>query len=244
MKKRLSVLGVILLLVVCTTILACCTTQNINIESGNFAFEKIAAKAVQSSVRVTCGNGGGSGVIVSKDGYVITNDHVVAGSTEAIIHLVDAANPDKYFEYKAEVVAEIKDDTDYAKMDLALLKIKDVRKFTPVEFNVEDVKFGDYGVMVGNPKQIGILCEKAMVANPKVLLNHQDLKMNYIALDAPVNSGNSGGGFFDANGKLAGIVTLRQYDSSNSNSNVVFGIGYAIPALKVKGYLARYKISV
>ena len=63
-------------------------------------------------------------------------------------------------------------------------------------------------------------------------------------LVAPVNPGNSGGGFFDSNGKLAGIVTLRQYDKNDKNEYVTFGIAYAIPAESIVGYVKRYGITM
>lgn len=257
MKKKNLILATILVLIVAIATLGACsnekdnTTNNsidkqYNIENGNFAFSAIAEKVMQSSVIVTCGNSTGSGVVISKDGYILTNDHVVNGATKATVEFVDKNNPNKYHAYSASVVEEKNTDRTYSKIDLALLKIDDfmgaLTEFMPCEIEQEELDFGDYGMIVGNPKGIGLLCSRAMVANPRVSVSHTNIVLDYIALDATVNPGNSGGGFYTAEGKLGGIVTLRQVDSSNINQNVVYGIGFAIPSRHIIKYLKAYML--
>lgn len=256
-KICLSIFVFIMMVVVGATASACTTntiTENISIENGILMFEKIAGAVLPSTVTVTCttrsgGTAGGAGVVVSSDGYVLTNYHVIkdANGTTATIKFTDEEGD--ITKYTAEILSEKNDGSSYSKMDLALLKISG-KNFTPVKLKADKVKWGESGLIVGNPKQLGSLCAHAYVSHPGRKVNHEikntkvNLVTEMITLDAPVNPGNSGGGFFDARGRLAGIVTLRQSVSDTNNENVVFGIGYAIPASSIKGYLARYNITL
>lgn len=269
MKKKSVIFLIVLMLFTVVVSVCACTTQNITeypvLENANFAFEKVVSDVLGSTVTITCkvssGVQGGSGVVVSSDGYILTNYHVVQGAigNSAKVMFVNEDKPDYGVEYEAEILAEKNDGTKYAKMDLAVLKIKSLNSglsaFTPVKLKSEKVVWGECGVIIGNPKQLGSMCAHAMVSNPSREMAHKitttigktkevNLVTDFITIDAPVNPGNSGGGFFDSKGNLAGIVTLRQYDQSSANINVVFGIGYAIPASSIKGYLARYDINL
>ncbi|MDE6967154.1 MAG: trypsin-like peptidase domain-containing protein [Clostridia bacterium] len=266
MKKKGIFIVICVLIVLCATLTGCFTkdiTEEVNLSNANFIFEKVVGKVLESTVTITCstnsGTSGGAGVVVSSDGYVLTNYHVVQGATSIRVGFTDPNNPDNVkYEY-ADYIKELNDSSKYAKMDLALLKINSSllgkSEFTPVKLKEKDVKYGEYGVVIGNPKQLGNLCAHAMVSHPSRTVNHTinstigkskevNLTTDFIIIDAPVNPGNSGGGFFDASGNLTGIVTMRQYDATSDNKNVVFGIGYAIPASSIKGYLARYKINI
>lgn len=270
MKKKIVFILVLLLSIICITATGCYTnnideTVVLTEENASLVFSKVAEQVHGSTVNITCNvNGntaGGAGVVVSEDGYILTNYHVVKGARDnkVWVHFTDKDNPDSIRSYNATVVAEKNDRTDYAKMDLALVKMDSFsasnQHLTPVKIKSEKVKWGEYGIVIGFPKQLGSLVSHAMVSNPSKKIFHEiketlntakevSLKTEFITLDAPVNPGNSGGGFFDANGRLAGIVTLRQYDDSENNKNVVFGIGYAIPASSISGYLERYGIKL
>ena len=250
-KKSIIILIALVLVVICVTASGCFTkkvTEDVTLTSANFIFEKVVGEVIDSTVTISCttsgGTSGGAGVVVSADGYVLTNNHVVKDSTTKTADISFANG-----EYCQAIMLSEKNSGNLASLDLTLLKITDRIKndFKPVKLKEEDVKWGEYGVIIGNPKQLGTLCAHAMVSNPKRLMQHSIKTIHsteFITLDAPVNPGNSGGGFFDASGKLAGIVTLRQYDNSNSNQNVTFGIAYAMPASTVKDYVKAYGINL
>ncbi len=268
MKKKIVLLLILVLSIFCIAATGCVTNQVdetvvLTEENASLVFSKVAEQVHGSTVSITCNvNGntaGGAGVVVSTDGYILTNYHVVKGARDnkVWVHFTDKENPNSTRSYSATIVAEKKDRTDYAKMDLALVKLDSFSASTldlvPVKIKSEKVKWGEYGIVIGFPKQLGSLVSHAMVSNPSRKILHQiedtlnttkevNLKTEFITLDAPVNPGNSGGGFFDSNGKLAGIVTLRQYGDGTANKDVVFGIGYAIPASSISGYLERYGI--
>ena len=258
MKRKSIVLILVLILsILCITATGCFTknvTEEVNVANNNFAFENVVGEVINSTVTITCvtdnGTSGGAGVVVSSEGHILTNYHVISGARSVTVRFADAEESEySGLAYNADIVSEIKDGSAYTNMDLALIKIRGSlsTKFKPVKIKTEQVKWGEYGVIIGNPKQVGSLCAHAMVSNPSRLMEHKVKvvhKTEFITLDAPVNPGNSGGGFFDSNGKLAGIVTLRQYDDSEANKNVVFGIAFAMPANTVNKYLQRYGINL
>lgn len=221
--------------------------NNYTVENINYAYEAATKKASLSSVlvhsSVGTGTSSGSGVIISQDGYVLTNDHVVRSANSIEVEVLQADG--KIVKYSAEAIAEKPDGTKYYGMDMALIKIKTEKGkpdvFTPAEFaKAEDLVYGKSGIMIGNPKNVGFMVSKAMISNPSMEVAYPKTINKYIALDAPVNPGNSGGGFYDIQGRLLGIVTLRQYEPGDDNKDIVFGIGFAIRIDDVNGYLARY----
>ncbi len=260
MKKKSIIFIVLILVVICITASGCFTkeiTENVDIQNANFVFEKVAGEVIESTVTISCptGNGGttsgGAGVVISEDGHILTNYHVIKEHASSIVYVTFAETNNSTTSGKtftADILKE-KNIGELAKYDLAVLKIRGLfnSDFKPVKIKANPVKWGEYGVIIGNPKQIGSLCAHAMVSNPKMKISHNVRGLHYIdfiTIDAPVNPGNSGGGFFDSQGRLAGIVTLRHYDDSNSNKNVIFGIGYAIPAECVVSYLKAYDIKL
>lgn len=170
------------------------------------------------------GGGGvasGSGVIISANGYIATNNHVVEHSRELTVIL-----PDNHT-YKAEVVG-----TDPS-TDLALLKI-DAENLPFVEMgNSDDVQIGEWVVAIGNPLELtstvtaGIVSAKGRDLR---LLNDQQYRIeSFIQTDAAVNPGNSGGALVDVNGKLVGINTAIA-----SQTGMYQGYSFAVPAAIVK----------
>ena len=214
--------------------------EYISLESLDYAYAKTAQIAVPSSVIIEAGSSRGSGVVVS-DGLILTNDHVISGSSSAIVTIIDE-NGD-YQKYRGNVLAE-PDDGKYSKMDLALIQIIDESFDAPAIKlgNMDSVTFGTSAIMVGNPRNVGLLVSKALVSNPSVAIGHpnKDDIFDFIAIDAGVNSGNSGGGLYNIRGELIGIVTLRQVSDEDDNADVSFGIGYAIRIDDVSAYLGRY----
>jgi serine protease Do len=164
--------------------------------------------------------GSASGVIVTVDGFIVTNNHVVDNAEELEIVLHDQRI------YKARVIG-----TDPA-TDLALLKIEE-KDLSFVEFgNSDSVEVGDMVLAVGNPFNLastvtaGIVSAKARNIN---ILTDRAAIESYIQTDAAVNSGNSGGALVDVNGRLIGINS-----AISTPTGVYAGYSFAIPVEIVK----------
>ena len=162
----------------------------------------------------------GSGVIVSSDGYIITNNHVVADAVKTTITLNDKR------EYNGTIIG-----TDPS-ADLALIKI-DAKNLPYVEFaNSDSVKLGEWVLAVGNPMNLtstvtaGIISAKARQLE---LGSKGATEESYLQTDAAVNSGNSGGALVNASGKLVGINTAIA-----SGNGYYTGYSFAIPSNIVK----------
>jgi serine protease Do len=157
--------------------------------------------------------GVGSGVIISKDGYILTNNHVIDGADEVQVGL---SNGDTK-EYTAKVVG--KDP----KSDIAVLKI-DAQDLPAITFGDSDqIQVGDLVLALGNPFGVGQTVTMGMVS----ALGRANLGLDYedfIQTDAAINPGNSGGALVDAHGRLIGINTAI---ISRSGGNQ--GIGFAVP---------------
>jgi serine protease Do len=159
----------------------------------------------------------GSGVIISADGYIVTNLHVVKDAD--VIEVI--TNNNKH-SYKAKVIG-IDGSTD-----LALLKI-DAKNLNHIKFgNSDDVKIGQWVLAVGNPFNLtstvtaGIVSAKGRNIN---VVNNRFPIESFIQTDAAINPGNSGGALVNTNGDLVGINTAIA-----SNTGAYSGYGFAIPA--------------
>ena len=160
--------------------------------------------------------GTGSGVIISKDGYIITNNHVIDNSDDVEITLHDNRT------YKAIIVG-----TDPS-TDLALLKIKEEDLPTVPFINSDEVKIGQWVLAVGNPMGLnstvtaGIISAKGRNIN---ILKDKYAVENFIQTDAAINPGNSGGALVNLDGGLVGINTAIASPTGSFS-----GYGFAIPA--------------
>ncbi|MGA0609773.1 S1C family serine protease [Caldimonas sp. KR1-144] len=156
--------------------------------------------------------GVGSGVIVSPEGYVLTNNHVVDGVDGIELMLADGRRT------RAQVVGTDPDT------DLAVLKV-DLERLPAVGFgDSEQLQVGDVVLAIGNPFGVGQTVTSGIVS--ALGRNHLGINTfeNFIQTDAAINPGNSGGALVDANGRLMGINTAI-YSRSGGN----LGIGFAIP---------------
>ena len=157
-------------------------------------------------------SGAGSGVILSADGYIITNNHVIEGASSITVRTYDGT------EYTATLVG-----TD-SQTDVAVLKI-DAEGLTPAVIGDSDsVSVGDYVLAVGNPLgTLGGTVTDGIVSalDRDITVNGQSMKL--MQTNAAVSPGNSGGGLFNAKGELIGIVNAKSADSEAE------GIGFAIP---------------
>ncbi len=166
----------------------------------------------------------GSGFFISEDGYVVTNNHVVDGSTDFTV--TDSAGK----EYTARLIG-----TD-PKTDLALLKVDDKsQKFTYVEFAPGDVRVGEWVVAVGNPFGLGGTVTAGIVSalGRDIGAGTYD---DFIQIDASVNKGNSGGPTFNMNGQVIGINTAIYSPSGGS-----VGIAFDIPAATAQRVIGDLK---
>ena len=155
----------------------------------------------------------GSGFIISEDGTVVTNNHVIANAEDIIVRIGDK-------EYKAAVVGA----DPYA--DIAVLKIETNEKFTPVKFGDSDkARVGDWVVAIGNPFGLGGTVTSGIISarNRDINLTRYD---DFIQTDASINQGNSGGPLFNLDGDVVGINTAIIAPGQAGS----IGIGFAIPA--------------
>lgn len=155
----------------------------------------------------------GSAFIISDDGYLLTNNHVVDGADSIIIYLNN-------IEYKAELIG-----SDFYK-DIALLKINSKQKLVPMKL-IEDIKYnvGDKVLAIGNPYGLGISISSGIIS--ALDRNIKDIELNnLIQIDALINKGNSGGPLIDYNGNIIGINTILYSNSKNNNGS---SLGFAIP---------------
>lgn len=165
----------------------------------------------------------GSGVIISDDGYILTNNHVVAstGSTSyyQVSHATDISVTlyNDETEYKATIVG-----TD-EQTDLAVLKI-DKTGLTAAELgDSSKVKVGEFAMAIGNPLNMPSTVTTGIISATGRKITSDNITYTVIQTDAAINSGNSGGALINAEGKVIGINTLKLSGSG------IEGIGFAIP---------------
>jgi serine protease Do len=156
----------------------------------------------------------GSGVIVSPEGYILTNNHVVAGATEIRVTTSDKR------EYKARIVG-----TD-PRTDIAVLKIDATNLPAITIADSSKVQVGDYALAIGDPFGVGETVTMGIVsATGRTNLGIEDYE-DFIQTDAPINPGNSGGALVNDRGELIGINTAILSHGSGGNE----GVGFAVPS--------------
>ncbi|NBI16737.1 PDZ domain-containing protein [Neglecta sp. X4] len=161
--------------------------------------------------------GEGSGIIFSKDGYIVTNQHVIDGATKIKVVTHDGMS------YEAELIGE---DTQ---TDLAVLKIEADQELTPAEFgSSEDLQVTDTVMAIGNPGGIQFNSSVTMgyvsALNRQITNGDTGFTLNCIQTDAAINPGNSGGALVDMKGHVVGI------NSSKIVATGYEGLGFAIPS--------------
>ncbi len=155
----------------------------------------------------------GSGVIMSDDGYLLTNNHVIAGAREILVQLADGRDA-------MATVIGTDPDTDLAVLDIDLPQLQPI----PVG-NPEAADVGDVVLAIGNPYGFGQSVSQGIISATGRFGLQLNAYENYIQTDAAINPGNSGGALLDAHGNLLGINTAIY-----SRSGEWQGIGLAIPA--------------
>lgn len=165
----------------------------------------------------------GSGVIVSKNGYIVTNNHVIENAEEITVTIGNDTT-----EYNAKLIGRDSDS------DIAVIKIE-AKELKPVKLgHSKSLKIGDMIFAIGNPFGIGSTVTQGIISalnKNKVGINRYE---NYIQTDASINPGNSGGALVDSRGALIGINTAIISKSGGNN-----GIGFAIPVDMVKDVVKK-----
>lgn len=166
----------------------------------------------------------GSGVIVSKDGYIVTNNHVIENAEEITVTIGDDTT-----EYNAKLIGRDADS------DIAVIKIESNVSLNPIKLgDSNSLLVGDVIFAIGNPFGIGSTVTQGIISalnKNKVGINRYE---NYIQTDASINPGNSGGALVDSRGALIGINTAIISKSGGNN-----GIGFAIPVAMVKDVVEK-----
>ena len=175
---------------------------------------------------VTEGTATGSGFILTEDGYVITNFHVVDGATSVSVITHDGS------EYPATIVGTVDSN------DIAVLKVEATGLPAVTLGSSDDLIIGDMVVAIGNP--LGELTSTQTVGY--VSGKDRDVTtdgsiMSMIQTDAAINSGNSGGPLFNMYGEVVGVTTAK-YSGSSGSGATIEGIGFAIPIDDVKGMIS------
>ena len=160
----------------------------------------------------------GSGIIISEDGYVLTNNHVISGADKITVY-VNSGDGSEEQSYEATLVGSSESN------DIAVLKI-DATGLNAAAFGDSDqIEVGELAVAIGNPMgQVHGSVTAGIISAVEQELTIDDVTINAIQTDAAINPGNSGGALVDADGKLIGINTLITSYSGNYS-----GVGFAIP---------------
>ena len=164
--------------------------------------------------------GNGSGVIISSDGYIVTNNHVISGATKIEVTLRDGTK------HEAKLIG--KD----SKTDVAIIKIEAENLKAAIIGDSSALIVGEIAIAIGNPLgQLGGTVTDGIISALEREIKLEGSTMNLIQTNAAINPGNSGGGLFNANGELVGIVVAK------SSGVDVEGLGFAIPVNDVKSVI-------
>ena len=181
--------------------------------------------------QVASASASGSGFILTSDGYVVTNNHVVEGATSVTVKLYNGD------EYDAEIVG-----TDEMN-DVALLKIDATGLQTVTIGDSDQIEVGEEVIAIGNPLgELTFTMTAGVVSALDREINTDGKPINMLQTDVAINSGNSGGPLFDMNGNVIGITSAK-YSGSTSSGASIEGISFAIPindALRVIYDLQQY----
>lgn len=190
--------------------------------SGSLDTADTVEQVADSVVDVSAENSVGSGVVYSKDGYIITNEHVIRNAKKLNVKLKNQKS------YSASLVGIDSGN------DIAVIKIKE-NSLKPVNFaDFPNIRLGETTIVIGNPLgELSGSVTDGVVSAKERLVNVDGKQMKLMQTCAEINSGNSGGGVFRLNGELAGIVVAK---SSGENLE---GLGFAIPSNDVKNSVEK-----
>lgn len=192
--------------------------------AGEEIYKKVSPSIVSVISTTASGVGSGSGVIMSSDGYIITNQHVVVDADQVTVQLSDGT------QLQAEVVGMDEQS------DLAVLKVEPESELTAAEFGDSDaLQPGEYAYAIGSPGGVQfantITGGRISAINRDVTIN--DRVMTLIQTDASINPGNSGGALINKYGQVVGITSAKLSSSAFSDTSIE-GMGFAIPINNAK----------
>jgi len=172
----------------------------------------IAARFSKSMVLIETGTARGSGFIITADGFILTNSHVVGGQKTVTVKMIE----------ENKVYSNVEVVKDNTIRDMALLKIKEAGSFSPVVLGDSDqVQIGERVVVIGNP--LGVLENTVSDGLVSAVRDSNGTKM--LQISAPISHGSSGGAMFNARGEVVGITTSGADEGQNLNFAVA--INYA-----------------
>ena len=170
----------------------------------------------------------GSGIIISEDGYILTNNHVISGADKITVYVNSGEEGEEEQTYEATLVGSSENN------DIAVLKI-DAKGLNAATFGDSDqLEVGELAVAIGNPMgKVHGSVTAGIISAVEQELTIDDVTINAIQTDAAINPGNSGGALFDSYGNVIGVVYAK------SSSVSIEGIGYAIPVNNIKDLVAQ-----
>ncbi len=194
-------------------------------QEGYYTPSQVYAMNVQSIVMISCqiqtadayGTSTGSGFVISEDGYIVTNYHVVEGSTKITVQTNDGT------QYTAKIIG-------YESLnDVALLKVEAQDMNPAVLGSSDDLIVGDQVAAIGYPLgTVSSTLTVGYVSAKERDVNTSGFAVNMLQTDAAINSGNSGGPLFNMKGEVIGITTAK-YSGTSSSGASIEGVGFAIP---------------
>ena len=183
--------------------------------------DDLRVPAVPSPIPPRRSQGVGSGVIVSEDGYILTNNHVIDSANEIKVTLPNGR------EYDAELIGQDPGNTGVSGTDLAVLKI-DAEGLPALPFGDSDaLEVGEWVIAIGTPLNLSQTVTRGIVSAKNRSRFTKIQYGNFIQTDAPINRGNSGGALINIRGELVGINTLIATGGFTTGN---IGIGFAIPS--------------
>lgn len=190
------------------------STEDIVEKTGNSVIEITTESVTTGSyLRNYITQGAGSGVIISENGYIVTNNHVIDGASTIKVTTKDGKS------YDATLVGSAA-----PQLDIALIKIDATGLTAATMGNSDELKVGEKAVAIGNPLgQLGGTVTEGIVSALNRDISVDGVTMNLLQTNAEINPGNSGGGLFDDHGNLIGIVVAK------SAAEETEGLGFAIP---------------
>ncbi|MCI8776475.1 MAG: trypsin-like serine protease [Oscillospiraceae bacterium] len=206
-------------------------SSDFTVKSNNFGYDNwFFGSPGQSNTQTATATG--TGIVMTSDGYVITNAHVISDSTYGVASNISVVMSDEK-KYDATIIGC---DSD---TDIAVLKV-DATGLATAEFgNSDDLRVGELVIAIGNPLGFelfgSVTCGIVSALNRDITVN--DKQMNLIQTDAAINSGNSGGPLINSYGQVIGINSAKMSSNYSENSASVEGLGFAIPMTQAKSII-------